>query len=97
MNGSSGPVTPAVQLRCALERAREYGRDFDDAWESAVAHIRWPHDTTHRREWKEILGVEDQWGRPLDDCEVREVWRAAYNREEIVTPRERSLARLVAA
>lgn len=86
MNGLNGPVSPAVQLRIKLKRARAYGQDFDTAWEAAFENIRWPHDTTHRREWKAILG----------DPLAKEVWRAAFHHEEI-DYRERAVARLIAA
>lgn len=86
MNGLNGPVSPAVQLRIKLRRARECGATFEDAWEAAYENIRWPHDTTHRREWKAILG----------DPDAREVWKAAYHGEDI-NYRELALARLIAA
>lgn len=95
MAGSS----PAVQLRLLLEQSRSFGRDFDVAWEMALepGRIRWPHDTAHRREWKLILGVEDEFGNPIDDSEIREVWRAAYHREPAAKSSEKSLTRLIAA
>lgn len=82
----TGPVSPAVQLRVALALARKGGFDFDTAWASAFASIRWPHDTTHRREWKKILSAP----------ETVEAWRAAYEREACAS-RQLAMARLVAA
>lgn len=80
MNGhTGGPVSPAVQMRLSLERARGYDRDFDQAWDSAFANVRWPHDTTHRREWKGIL----------DDPNTKEIWRSAYYLAEPLDRRKR--------
>ena len=86
MNGMAGPVTPAVQLRVALKRSRANGRDFDSAWTFAMSNIRWPHDTTHRREWKAILEAP----------ETVEAWRLAYHNEPCAS-RQLAVARLVAA
>jgi hypothetical protein len=57
--------------------------DFEIAWRFAFARVRWPHDTTHRREWKRI--IEDPAGR--------DVWRRAFELEP-PTARDRTLARL---
>ena len=86
MNGLDGPVSPAIQLRVTLGRARANGREFEDAWEFAFANVRWPHDTTHRREWKDILSAP----------ETVEAWKLAFYNEPCV-PRQLAVARLVAA
>lgn len=63
--------SPAVQMRVLLEYARVRDLTFAEAWEFSFVRIRWPHDTTHRREWKAILRQPSQ----------RRVWESAYNRE----------------
>lgn len=92
-------VSPAVQLRQLLEQYRNYGREFDVAWAMALepGRIRWPHDTQHRREWKMVLGVEDEYGNPITDSAIKEIWRAAYYRQPMARRQERSLSRLIAA
>lgn len=65
--------SPAVQMRVLLGRAREHGMSFDVAWEFSWQRIRWPHDTTHRREWKAILS----------DASSLEVWRASFDRQPV--------------
>jgi hypothetical protein len=59
---------PPVQLRRLLEVSRRQHLTFDEAWEAAFrpGRIRWPHDTTHRRQWKAIIAAQ------------REVWEGAY-------------------
>lgn len=75
--------SPAVQLRVLLEHGRDRDMSFELAWEFAWTRIRWPHDTTHRREWKAVLEQRD----------TRRVWQAAYNREPS-SPREQILVNL---
>lgn len=55
-------------MRAMLLASRDGGVDFDRAWASAWDRIRWPHDTQHRVDWKEVLE------------EGRTEWRAAYDR-----------------
>lgn len=55
-------------MRAMLLASRDGGVEFDRAWTSAWDRIRWPHDTQHRVDWKEVL----EGGR-------RE-WQAAYER-----------------
>jgi hypothetical protein len=50
------PRSPAAQLRRLLIAAREQGLLFEEVWEPCLRQVRWPHDTTHRHEWKAILG-----------------------------------------
>src|SRR4051812_19193343 len=84
------PESPPVQLRGLLAECREDGLDFESAWELCTGRmvplpdgtrglvggqLRWPHDTTHRKEWKDILAS------PASRC----VWRAAYYREPVTT------------
>jgi hypothetical protein len=72
-------------MRLALERARTYERDFDEAWDSCFGLVRWPHDTTHRREWKAILADE----------RTKAVWRSAYYKTEAPS-RQRAVGRIAA-
>lgn len=74
---------PAVQMRILLAHARANFYAFDEAWRFAWDRIRWPHDTTHRREWKMVLPER----RPP------EAWRSAYAGEPS-TPREKLLVHL---
>ena len=60
-------LDPATQLRVMLERSQRNGRDFDDAWDRALASVKWPHLTAERVEWRAIL------------VGGRHHWRAAYN------------------
>jgi hypothetical protein len=75
--------SPAVQLRVLLIHARDRGFAFDEAWEWAWARIRWPHDTTHRREWKAVL----------ESADTHRVWGSAY-RQQASSPREKVLVNL---
>jgi hypothetical protein len=70
--------SPAVQMRVLLMRARERGMTFDAAYSFAFARIRWPHDTSHRREWKVVLA---------DPAGVQ-TWREAYERTPL--PKDRA-------
>lgn len=67
-----GKPSPATQMREMLVRSRRSGVGFERAWESAFERIRWPHDTTHRNDWKDQLEAD------------REQWRVAYEREGAV-------------
>lgn len=90
-----GPVSPAIQFRKLLEYGRERGWPFETAWRWSYERVRWPHDTTHRREWKKILGEshDDQRRTPTQQ---REAWQSAYERTEPST-KEQSVGLLVAA
>lgn len=93
--------SPAVQMRVLLERARDRLMPFDEAWVWAIGEqfvredklidfrggrVRWPHDTTHRIEWKQILGSRKD----------REVWRRSYLRQP-AGEREKTLVNLAVA
>lgn len=80
LNGPPPPIATAqarelarqgafVQMRVLLAEARGHGMGFDAAWIVAWPHVRWDHDTKHRREAKAVL------------IEHREIWRSAYLRE----------------
>lgn len=90
-----GPLSPAVQFRHLLEYGRERDWPFPVAWRWSYERVRWPHDTTHRKEWKRILGESHDDDRRTP-TEQREAWRSAYERVE-QTRRERSVGVLVAA
>jgi hypothetical protein len=62
---------PPTQLRELLTSARREGKSFELAWSIAMRQVKWPYDTTHRREWKAVL--EDG----------RLVWMACYERREV--------------
>lgn len=47
--------SPARQMRMMLAAHREEGLGFDLAWRKAWRRIKWPWDTTHRRQWKATL------------------------------------------
>lgn len=47
--------SPAVQMRIFLARARIQGFAFEVAWAWAWERVKWPHDTTARRDWKRVL------------------------------------------
>jgi hypothetical protein len=92
---ASGPVSPAVQFRKLLEYGRERDWPFETAWRWAYERVRWPHDTTHRREWKKVLGESPDDPRKTP-VQQREAWRSAYERRS-QSPREQSAGMLVAA
>ena len=51
-----------MQLRVSLETLRSGGLNFEDAWELAWRQIIWPHDTIHRRQWKDTLrDTQPEW------------------------------------
>jgi hypothetical protein len=80
MQAVTGPMCPAVQLRILLIYGRNCGWEFDAAWRWAFERVRMPHDTTTRREWRQVLGsaFDDQRPGPLRQ---REMWRRAYERQ----------------
>ena len=63
--------SPAVQIRVFLARARAQEMEFDFAWTWAWERVRWPHDTTNRRDWKKVLGRLD----------VQDEFKSAYTRQ----------------
>lgn len=63
-----------------LAASRRAGVSFEHAWRTGLEKVRWPHDTTHRHEWRRLLP------------EQRALWEAAYNREPL--PKLDSFARL---
>lgn len=85
---------PALQLRVLLEDARLRGTTFEEAWAWALGdapeyrngRVRWPHDTNHRCEWKDIF----------DDLSTQDVWRGCYEQEP-ATEREKTLVHLAFA
>lgn len=70
--------SPAEQLRVHLGRARAADMAFDHAWGQALQRIAWPHDTSHRREWKSILGDGKDMSTPK---KMLASWRRAYEGE----------------
>ena len=79
---------PAVQVRQRLAVARRQGVSFDVAWDLLLngfrgQRVKFPHDTTERRQWREVLE------------ETRDVWEAAFHREAV--PGGPALARLFEA
>lgn len=58
--------SPAEQLRHHLANARNGAVGFEKAWDAAWCRLAWPHDTTHRREWKATLE------------ESRGLWECSY-------------------
>ena len=81
VNSRKGSL-PSEQMRELLVNARALQKNFDDAYEFAFSRIRWPHDTTHRREWKALLGDYDSARevnvRREEVTRQMEIWRAAY-------------------
>lgn len=92
---SGGPVSPAVQMRKLLAFGKARGWEFDTAWRWSFERIKFPHDTAHRRGWKEILGEGPTDPRPLPSRQ-RESWRRAYE-DMPALRREESVRLLVAA
>jgi hypothetical protein len=66
---SNPKAAPPTQMRELLSASRRAGIAFDRAWATAWNQVRWPHDTEHRREWKELLDGD------------RLAWQAAYERK----------------
>jgi hypothetical protein len=78
--------TPPQQMRSMLATSRRYGVAFGTAWASAWGRVRWPHDTDHRIQYKDVL-IEQQGA-----------WLAAYERSGTASPHLRALyAVLIAA
>lgn len=77
--------SPATQMRVLLARSRARGVTFERAYHLALnERIRWPHDTTHRKEWKATLGYVEEDSSPLEQARAARqiaLWRAAYYRE----------------
>lgn len=42
-------------MREFLVLARSAGDHFEVAWRAALAAVKWPHDTSNRRQWREAL------------------------------------------
>lgn len=80
-----GPVPPPVQLRVLLKFARDHDWEFEVAWKYSFERIRWNHDTTHRREYKAILG-ENATDPASEPVKQRAMWRAAYERIPLARP-----------
>lgn len=53
-------------MRLELSQCKLLDATFEEAWELTWRRIVWPHDTDHRRQWKEALRS------------TREEWRACY-------------------
>lgn len=49
------PPTPAAQVREHLVVCRRAGMDFESSWYAALRRVKWPHDTTARRQWRDAL------------------------------------------
>lgn len=64
---------PPSQMLAGLAEARQRGDDFEEAWRWAFRAIKWPHDTTQRRQWKVALEG------------TREEWEASYERTPTAT------------
>jgi hypothetical protein len=63
---------PPAQLRVALAYLRCEGYLFDDAWPLALKRVVWPHDTTHRRQWREALrATRPEWEACYAGLETR--------------------------
>jgi hypothetical protein len=62
-NGSGAPrEMPSTQLRNNLQRCRNAGMRFDQAWARSIRAIRWPHDTRQREDWRAALrGTREEW------------------------------------
>lgn len=76
-------ASPATQMREMLARYRRVGVEFDRAWGIAWQHVRWPHDTEHRHEWKMRLAAD------VDE------WREAYERRGQQRPALSAVYRLL--
>lgn len=65
---SSAKLAPATQMRQMLVVSKRQGVSFERAWRSAHAHVRWPHDTVHRQQWKDQLdGTREHWRRAYEN------------------------------
>lgn len=91
--------SPANQMRVMLAHLRASGVPFERAREIAWERIRWPHDTTHRWEWKALLGdyqAAAMVGMRVDQvADQIEAWRRAYEGEH--APEARPMGQLLAA
>ena len=80
---------PSEQMRILLGKARALDKDFESAHSFAFSRIRWPHDTTHRREWKALLGDYDAARevnvRREEVTRQLEIWRSAYYKMRVET------------
>jgi ABC-type oligopeptide transport system substrate-binding subunit len=78
---------PSEQMRVLLDKARSLNKEFDAAYEFAFSRIRWPHDTTHRREWKALLGdyesAREVNVRREEVSQQIEIWRSAYYNQRV--------------
>lgn len=92
---AEGPVNPAVQFRLLLVFCRDHEWAFLVAWRWSFERVRWPHDTTARREWKQIMGDRCDDPRVLP-ARQREMWQRAYERGE-VTRSEQAGGKLMVA
>jgi hypothetical protein len=92
---SNGPVSPAIQFRKLLQYGRQRDWPFETAWRWSFERVKWPHDTTHRKEWKAVLGDRHDDPRPVP-TKQREAWRSAYE-GAAQSPKEQSVGLLVAA
>lgn len=89
-----GPVSPAVQMRVLLAAGKTRGWEFDTAWRWSFERLKFPHDTAHRRGWKEILGEDPTDSRP-QPAKQRQAWRRAY--EDMPALRREESVRLLVA
>jgi hypothetical protein len=92
---AGGPVSPAVQMRKLLAFGKERDWAFETAWRWSFERIKFPHDTTHRRGWKEILGEGPLDPRPMPSRQ-RDAWRRAYENSPALQ-REASVSVLLVA
>lgn len=87
MSSNRKNALPSEQMRILLDKARALNKEFDEAHKFAFSRIRWPHDTTHRREWKALLGdyeaaLEVNVRREEVTRQI-EIWRAAYYQSRV--------------
>lgn len=59
-------LTPAAQMREALEHHRRLGLGFDLAWKRGLERMKWPEEKRARDEWKRALAND------------KPVWEVAY-------------------
>jgi hypothetical protein len=76
------PVSPAVQMSTLMRACKKRGWEFEVAWRWSFERIKWPHDTGHRRGWKEILG-EQPFDESPEPCKQRLAWQAAYENHPV--------------
>lgn len=92
---ANGPVSPAVQMRELLRFGRDRDWEFEVAWRWSWERVKWPHDTGHRLQWKDVLGESPADARRQPVAQ-RDVWRRAYERDE-PTRKDRCVGRLLIA